>query len=125
MPVLILKPELESGLDGWRGRVLLDTGDTTSAITPRVVRALALRALGKRPLGSAQGEGQAERYVFRVGLDADRMGGDTPAFPYVFDRIQGFEIAESFALDALLGMDILSQCEFSMRRNGRCTLTFG
>jgi predicted aspartyl protease len=123
LPVQILKPGLESGFDGWSGHALVDTGATTSAITPRVARALGLQRLGKRPLGSAQGEGQAERYVFRLALPTISDGA--PSFPFVFDRVQGFELAEAFSLDALIGMDILSQCDFTMRRDRRCILEFG
>ena len=124
LPVLILKPELEAGFDSWRGLALVDTGATTSAVTPRVARKLDLRPIGKRPLGSAQGEGQAERFVVRVAIDLN-SSGDTPSFPFVFDRIQGFELADAFTLDALLGMNILSQCDLTVARSGRCSLAFG
>jgi predicted aspartyl protease len=101
---------------------LLDTGSTTSAITPRIAKELGLRQLGKRPLGSAQGLGQAERYLFRIRL---RTPADVPTFPFLFDEVSGFELSDSFQLDALIGMDILKQCDFSMSRTGTCTLTFG
>lgn len=101
---------------------LVDTGSTTSGITPKVASRLDLAKRGKRPLGSAQGEGQAERYLFRVALD---VPSEQPDFPYVFEDVSGFERAETFAFDALLGMDILSQCDFEMRRDGWCRLSFG
>ena len=124
LPVTLLRPTPATDFTGYDGLALLDTGSTTSGITPRVVRTLDLRRRGKRPLGSAQGEGQAERYLFRVGLkpDADEM---MPRFPYVFDDIVGFELVESFQFDALLGMDILRQCDFSMDRDASCRLAFG
>jgi hypothetical protein len=75
-------------------------------------------------LSSAQGEGQAERYLFRVGL-APSAEEDVPNFPYVFDEVMGFELTNSFQFDALLGMDILSQCDLELRRGGRCRLAFG
>ncbi|MBA3898019.1 MAG: hypothetical protein H0X36_12995 [Sphingomonadaceae bacterium] len=101
---------------------LIDTGSTTSGLTPRITHRLGLVGLGKRPLGSAQGFGQAERFAFRVALRPD--DSEAPAFPFVFDRVIGFE-SESFQLDALIGMDILSQCEFWMARNGLCRVEFG
>jgi hypothetical protein len=61
---------------------------------------LNLNKRGKRPLGSAQGEGQAERYLFRVGLPIPTSG---PSFPYIFDDVSGFELADSFQFDALFG----------------------
>jgi Aspartyl protease len=100
----------------------LDTGATTCGITPRAARALELPKRGKRPLGSAQGEGQSERYVFHVGIS---MASIQPAFPYIFDDVTGFELTDSFQFDALIGMDILSQCAFSMSQSRLCRLTFG
>ena len=68
LPIVILRPEPVTNLEGYRAMALLDTGATTTGITPRVADALGLLSLGKRPLGSAQGDGQADRYLFRVGL---------------------------------------------------------
>jgi hypothetical protein len=73
-------------------------------------------------LGSAQGEGQAERYLFRVGV---RPATRSPIFPYVFEDIVGFELAETFQFDALLGMDVLRQCDLAIFRTGACSLKFG
>jgi hypothetical protein len=124
IPVSILAPLPARDLSGVAGQALVDTGATTSGITNRVASALGLVGRGKRPLGSAQGEGQAERYLFRIGLLADEA--DTgPAFPFVFEEVIGFELANSFQYEALLGMDILSQCDLEMRRDGSCTLRFG
>ena len=122
LPVLILPPEPSTDLSGYEGRALLDTGSTTSGITPRVARQLHLTKRGKRPIGSAQGEGQAERYLFRIGLPFQEDG---PAFPFIFEGVSGFELAESFQLDGLIGLDILRRCDFSMDRVGHCRLQFG
>lgn len=73
-------------------------------------------------MGSAQGLGQAERYLFRIGLNPPSEG---PIYPYIFDDVSGFELSESFQLDALIGMDILRHCEFSMDRSALCSLCFG
>jgi len=81
--------------------------------------------LGKRPLTSAQGQGQVERYAFRIGLHTIDAGADAPSFPFVFDEVIGIELTNAFEFDALLGMDVLRQCDFEMRRDGRCSLRFG
>jgi hypothetical protein len=122
LPVLVLPPTPSTDLTGFEGTALVDTGSTTSGLTPRVAGALALTKRGKRPLGSAQGEGQAERYLFRIGV---RPAMQAPAFPYVFEDIVGFELAETFQFDALLGMDVLKQCDISIYRTGMCALIFG
>jgi hypothetical protein len=123
LPIIMLRAEPIHDLDGYRGMALLDTGATTSGITPRVVDALGLLSFGKRPIGSAQGDGQADRYLFRVGLHP--TSEVSTGFPFVFDAVMGFGLNDSFRLDALLGMDILSQCDFRMDRAGRAILSFG
>jgi hypothetical protein len=114
-----------TGAGGYEGSALLDTGATVSGITPRVARALDLAPRGKRPLESARAEEQAERYLFRIGLNPDRAPGEPPAFSFVFEDIVGFELGEHFHLDMLLGMDVLSQCMFQMDAAHRCQLTVG
>lgn len=123
IPIIVQSPLPSFSSDGYQGTALVDTGSTISAVTPRVVRALLLPQLGKRPLSSAQGEGQAERYLFRFALQTST--NNAPAFPFMFEEVIGFELTDSFQFDALIGMDILSQCDFEMLRNGMCRLTFG
>jgi hypothetical protein len=124
LPVLIPAPTPANVLEGMAGRALVDTGSTTSGVTRRVAGELGLVGRGKRPIGSIQGEGQAERYLFRIGLTPHR-DDSPPAFPFIFEEVPGFELGNSFQFEALLGMDILERCDFSMRRDGRCILSFG
>jgi gag-polyprotein putative aspartyl protease len=121
-PVVILAPTPSTDLTGYEGVALVDTGSTTSGISPRVARQLALPKRGKRPLGSAQGEGQAERYLFRIGVHPPSA---QPSFPFLFEDVIGLELAETFQFDALLGMDLLRQCDFAIDRGGSCRLVFG
>ncbi len=86
---------------------------------------MRLARRGKRPIGSAQGEGQAERYLFRVGLHEGTSESLNPGFPFVFEDVIGFELTDSFLFDALIGMDILSQCELRTERSGSWSLSFG
>jgi hypothetical protein len=125
LPVLILRPFPVTDLAGERATALLDTGSSISGVGSRLARALDLASLGKRPLRSAQGEGQVERYAFRIGLTADEAPTGRPTFPFVFEEVIGIELTSAFEFDALLGMDILSQCDFRMERDGRCRLSFG
>lgn len=91
----------------------------------RIAEPLRLNRLGKRPLTSAQGQGQVERYAFRVGIRPDRGLSDAPSFPYVFEEVIGIELTNAFEFEALLGMDILGQCDLSINRTGNCILRFG
>ncbi len=124
IPVAILAPAPAEDLTSVSAQALVDTGSTTSGITRRIADRLGLVGRGKRPLSSAQGEGQAERFLFRIGLIPDAADG-APAFPYVFDEVIGFELTNSFQFETLLGMDILAQCDLELRRDGRCRLAFG
>jgi hypothetical protein len=125
VPVSILPPTPANHLVGVEGKALVDTGSTISGITRSVADALGLVGRGKRPLASAQGEGQSERFLFRIGLWPDRAVDDPPAFPFLFEDVIGFELRNSFAFEALLGMDVLRQCDFAIQRSGHCVLRFG
>lgn len=123
LPVVILAPYPITNLAGVEALALIDTGASASGITVGLARTMELSGLGKRPLKSAQGEGQVERYAFRVGLKPDQSSEG--AFPFVFEEVIGIELTNAFEFNALIGMDILSQCDFRSRRDGLCSLTFG
>ena len=101
---------------------LVDTGSTMTGVKQSVASKLGLVGRGKRPIGGIGGEEQAERYVFRIALFGD---GASPTLPFAFDDVLGFELKESFTFDVLLGMDILRQCDFELRRGSCGVLTVG
>jgi hypothetical protein len=125
LPVIVLAPYPVTDFTGLQARALLDTGSSVSGVASRVADELGLARLGKRPLTSAQGQGQVERLAFRVGVERDLGPTQTPTFPFVFEEVIGIELTNAFEFGALLGMDILGQCSFEMRRNGYCRLEFG
>jgi len=122
IPIQILVPAPEHDLTATAANALLDTGATNSGITPIIIEKLGLQSIGKRPLGSARAEEQVPRYLFRVGLE---MTASERRFPFIFDAIDGFELRNSVHFDALIGMDILRQCNFEMRHDGGWSLAFG
>lgn len=124
LPILIFPPFPITDLSGVEALALIDTGSSISGIAARLSNQLSLTGLGKRPLKSAQGEGQVERYAFRIGIHPPGTG-DEPAFPFVFEEVIGIELTNAFEFTALIGMDILGQCDFSTDRAGVCTLAFG
>ena len=71
---------------------------------------------------SAQGEGQVERFAFRLGFQPDAAPSGAPTFPFIFDEVIGIELTNAFEFSALIGMDILRRCNFEMRRDGHCRL---
>jgi hypothetical protein len=115
-----MAPAPTADLTAVAASALLDTGSTTSGVTREIATRLALPQLGRQPLGSARGEEWVERYLFRIGLQTE----DAP-LPFVFEEVNGFELRNGFAFDALIGMDVLSHCDFAMERTGRCRLSFG
>lgn len=124
-PVQILLPFPITVLTGIGATALLDTGSSVSGVAAALAERLGLHRLGKLPLTSAQERGQVERYAFRVGLEPDRLPDGVPGFPFVFDEVVGIELTNAFEFDALIGMDVLDRCDFSMERTGRCSLRFG
>jgi hypothetical protein len=121
LPCIIVAPFPSAELTGIAAVALIDTGSSVSGISQGLAERMMLRGLGKRPLKSAQGEGQTQRYAFRIGLQTDRESG----FPFVFDEVIGIELTNAFEFSALIGMDILGQCNFASRRDGQCALEFG
>jgi hypothetical protein len=94
------------------------------------VEQLDLTPVAKRQLLSARAIVQVERYLFRIGIESP-SDSVAPAFPFVFDVTLGFELGSDLSadpkrrIDAVLGMDVLSECDFSTDRTGRCRLDFG
>ena len=125
LPCLILAPFPVIDLSGIEARALIDTGSSVSGISESIAEQLNLSRLGKRPLRSAQGEGQIERYAFRVGVQPTGKAGEPNHFPFVFEEVIGIELTNAFEFNALIGMDILGQCDLTMTRTGHCTLSFG
>ena len=124
LPVLILRPFPVTDLSGHEATALFDTGSSVSGVSCAIAQSLGLAALGKRPLKSAQGEGQVERYAFRVGFRPGQESAEA-SFPFVFDEIIGIELTDAFEFNALIGMDILTHCDFRSGRDGSCSLDFG
>lgn len=123
LPVVILAPFPVTDSTGADATALIDTGSSVSGVSSSIAQSLGLARLGKGLLKSAQGEGQIERYAFRVGLIPSPV--DSAGFPFVFEEIIGIELTNAFELNALIGMDILNQCDLASGRDGNCLLSFG
>lgn len=102
---------------------LLDTGATASWISTSVVNRFGLESIGKKPVAVATEIRQRPAFVFRLGLMGDNVSAQ--ALPIVFAETIGFEISQADGFDVLLGMDVLSQTDFAMYRDGRWILKFG
>ena len=80
-------------------------------------------SIGKKPVVVATEIRQRNAFVFRIGLIGDNQ--PQTALPIVFAETVGFMIDQASGFDILLGMDVLSETDFSMYRNGRWNLRFG
>jgi Aspartyl protease len=121
LSLAVLASDNPTDLTFTKAQALLDTGSTVSGLGPRVIDKLGLDSYGKRLLGSATELRMVNYYFFRIGL----FGIESGDLPYIFAELDGFGWPEHKGFDVILGMDVLSQCEFSMRRNGQWQLTFG
>jgi len=124
LPIIVLAPYPVTNLTGVEATALIDTGSSISGVAFTIAEALNLVGLGKRPLKSAQGEAQVQRYAFRIGMRPNGLANGA-AFPFVFEEVIGIELTNAFEFNALIGMDILGLCDFSAARDGRCSLVFG
>lgn len=126
IPAAILRADDPADLRFEQVTALIDTGATASGIMPRVVEALALEPHGKRLVKGAHNDAMVDAFVFRIGLFPDRPDDTAPpSLPYLFEAIMGLRFGPSEHFDAIIGMDILGQCDFAMTRNGNCRLAFG
>ena len=122
LPVAILRSDNPTDLTHASGTALLDTGATSSAIGPQIIEKMQLRPYSKRPVVVATEQRLVDYYFFRVGLFTDDAAAP---IPYVFAETSGFGMQASDSFDIILGMDVLSQCDFTMDRDGEWKLTFG
>jgi hypothetical protein len=125
LPVLILPPVPAVAVEGEAVTALIDTGSTVSGVGPGTATSLGLARRGQQPIGSDQDPFEAGSYEFRIGLVPDYSPPNQPRRPFVFDPVVGIELPDHFEFDALLGMDVLGQCDFAMNRRGACRLVFG
>jgi hypothetical protein len=123
LPVAVLPSRNPADLTFENFTGLLDTGATASWISSKVVARFGLTPIGKGRVVVATEIRQLPLFLFRLGLIG--MEDGPGALPYVFAETFGYQIKQADGFDVLLGMDVLSQTDFSMRRDGRWSVTFG
>lgn len=127
-PVLIFRPDA-SDMTSFAATALLDTGATASGVGPSVIEALELRSHMKKRLLSATEEVFADYYLFRIGLYTSvqmaNVAESIQEWPYLFDEVEGFSWQRRGDFDVIIGMDILSQCDVALSRDGAGQLRFG
>ena len=103
---------------------VLDTGAMRTAVSNRLVSALSLRPMGRRPVISAAGTNLHDLHTFRLGFQLESVDG-RPSFPYFLEEtIEGMNWTDHDRFDVLIGMDVIELCDLTMRRNGTFRIDF-
>lgn len=123
LPVAVLASRDPFDLTHFVYQGLLDTGATSSWITPKVISDLSLRELGKETVSVATEERTASVYLFRIGLFGEKSV--ETSIPFVFPDITGFQLSQHQGFDVLIGMDVIRQCHLIVSRSGDWSLAFG
>lgn len=103
---------------------LLDTGATFSGIGPKPIKELQLRSHQKKQLSVATEMRSVDYYLLRLGFLSNDES-DAFTLPFIFAETDGFSWREQKDFDVILGMDVISQCDLHIGRNGRWQLSFG
>ena len=98
-----------------QARVVVDTGAKRTALTVALAARLKLPQRGKRLVRGARGENMHALFDFEIGFLIKEDAGARPLF--LDGLIQGMEWAGHPEFEVLLGMDVLSRCDLSLRRD--------
>lgn len=102
-------------------QALLDTGATSSGLTGRIAKKLDLPSLGKKPVQTAGGLIQTDRFAFRVGF----YMSVPPTLPNMLDgTIFGIGLADVDSFDIIIGMDVIGRNYLELHPDGRCRFRF-
>lgn len=105
-------------------KALIDTGSTATSISPLVVTRLNLRSGGKRDMMTANGPRRARYYDFRIGFYS-KQGREAPEFHILDKPVSGVMLnVENLVFDILLDMDVISQGDLLIRRDGTFSFEF-
>lgn len=100
---------------------LIDTGAQITCVTKSAAREMGLMPRGKKRLGNVSDIQTHTAYSFVVGVWYSQNNGDsmneTRGY-YGFEPVLGCDFYDNTDFDVLIGMDIISQGDFSTKRNG-------
>ncbi len=101
------------GIQSFRG--LIDTGASITCVTPAAVSKIGLRPRGRKRLGNVHNIEMHTAYSFVLSAWYEDNG--TRGY-YTFDPVLGCEIKDNDDFAVLIGMDIITQGNFSTTRDG-------
>lgn len=109
-------------------RALVDTGATATSITPQAAAKLNLRMAGRRTVLTAGGPTDVPFYFFQVGFSfptpVEPISHAAP-FEVLPDPVIGSTlIFDGSPFDILLGMDVITQGDLKVFKNGEFVFDF-
>lgn len=109
-------------------RALVDIGATATSITPQAAARLDLRMAGRRTVRTASGITNVPSYFFQIGFSfpssVEPVSQATPFAVLPEPVIGSTLIFDSSPFDILLGMDVISQGDLKVFRNGEFIFEF-
>lgn len=107
---------------------LIDTGATGTGLRSDIADILAIPGRGKRRVMTANGDILVAEFRIRLGFFPGNYQAEAEAepatLPYVLELgILAHALRAGFSYPLLLGMDVLSQCDLDLRRDGAARLT--
>lgn len=109
-------------------RALIDTGATHTAITKNAAEKLGILPLGKLKTIGVHGPQLSPYYSFKIGFiqhQYDPGGSGGNQMKILDDIIKGTELGfDNSNFDVLLGMNVLSRGDLTIRRNGTFQFQF-
>ncbi len=101
---------------------LIDTGATGTGLRPDVAQRLAIPGRGRRRVVTANGDILVAEYRIRLGFYPGVFDGDpealSSAMPHVLELgLLVHALRDMFHYPLLIGMDVLSHCDFEIKRD--------
>lgn len=104
---------------------LLDTGATRTCVTEKVVQAIGLKRKGRVEIWNIKRNEIHWTYLFHVGVWPNSTSVQQAQTVFgIGDEIEGIDVGNNKFFDVLLGMDILAQGSFHLRKDGTFTFEF-
>ena len=104
-------------------RALLDTGAQRTCLCRKVIADEGLKFHSKKPIQNVHGVERHYLYWVQIGFVCERLesrnspDGQTTYFGLA-DPLEVIDIADNFCFDAIIGMDLISRCDFTLERDG-------
>ncbi len=101
---------------------LIDTGASGTCITSTAAQMIGIRSRGKTNMSGVHGVAPRNRQRFTLGAIYDDAG---ERGYFWFEEVSGAEMANNGVFDVLIGMDVISQGDLHVMRDGQFRWVLG